>query len=62
MHNDAKREAKRVLSKMTTSEYEELYSRLDKKDGINNVYRLVKTRNFINIRCVEEEDQNILIN
>lgn len=43
-YNEAKIETKQVVSKVKTSNYEELYNRLDTKEWINVVYRLVKAR------------------
>lgn len=51
---------------MKPSNNEKLYSRLHTKEGINEIYRLMKvrekkTRGFTNIRCVKEENQKVLI-
>ncbi len=40
----AKREEKKVVQEAKCNTYDELYSELGAKDGENNIYKLVKTR------------------
>lgn len=43
-HYEAKGEAKRVVSKVKKSKFKKLFSRLDTKEGISEVYRLAKAK------------------
>lgn len=61
------REVKRIVSKLKRSKFEEVYSRLNTKDKVNEVHILVKTRerrtrDFTNIRYVKGEIQKNVIN
>ena len=40
----AKLEAKKVVSEAKTKAYEEMYKKLDTKEGEQNIYKLAKTR------------------
>ncbi|KAE8675269.1 HAD-superfamily hydrolase, subfamily IG, 5'-nucleotidase isoform 2 [Hibiscus syriacus] len=43
-YNEAKREAKKMVAKAKDKAYEEMYKRLDTKEGKNDIFRLAKSR------------------
>ena len=46
--------------------YEDLYKRLDTKEGENDIYRMArtrdrKTRDFIQVKCIKDEREQLLV-
>ena len=63
----AKKEAKKVVSEAKNETFERLYQKLDTKEGERDVYKIAKvrerkTRDFIQIRCIKDECNTVLVN
>ena len=61
-----KREAKKAVAVAKNNTYERLYQRLDSKEGEREVFKLARTRdrhtrNLSSVRCLKDEDGNVLI-
>ena len=46
--------------------YEDLYKRLDTKEGDKDIYRMArthdrKTRDFIQVKCIKDEREQLLV-
>ena len=65
-YRDVKKEAKKVISNTKLKAYDNLYNKLDTKEGKNDIYKLAKlrerkTKDFNYIKCVKGEDERVLI-
>ena len=66
-YKETKKVAKRVVSEVRSKAYENLYKRLDTKDGERDIYKLAKarerkTRDLNQVKCIKDENQNVLVN
>ncbi|KAG2593613.1 hypothetical protein PVAP13_5NG012530 [Panicum virgatum] len=62
----AKRVAKRAVSVAKGKAYDDLYQRLDTKEGEKDIYRMVrirerKTRDINQIKCIKDETDRLLV-
>jgi hypothetical protein len=62
----AKKTAKRAVSEVKGRAYEDLYQRLSTKEGEKNIYRMArardrKTRDFNQVKCIEDEREQLLV-
>ena len=62
----AKKEAKKAIQNARAKVYREVYEKLDTKEVKKDIYRIArirerKTRDLCTVRCVKDEDQNILV-
>ena len=62
----AKKEAKRALQNERVKVYKEVCERLDTKEVKKDIYKITrirerKTRDLFIVRCVKDEDQNVLV-
>ena len=65
-YKTARKEAKEAVSKARNVAYEDLYRRLDTKDGEKDIYRLAKardrkTKDLSNVKCIKDECQKVLV-
>ena len=54
------------MKKARAKVYQDLYERLDSKDGENDIYRIAwmkekKTRDLSNIRCIKDHNHKVLV-
>ena len=66
-YKEAKKVAKRAISEARSKAYENLYKRLDTKDGERDIYKLAKARerkirDLNQMKCIKDENQNVLVN
>ncbi|XP_071688128.1 uncharacterized protein [Rutidosis leptorrhynchoides] len=59
-YKEAKREAKKAVAIAKDKAYEDLYRKLDSKEGANNVYRIAKarerrSRDLVNVKYIKDE-------
>ncbi|XP_071695785.1 uncharacterized protein [Rutidosis leptorrhynchoides] len=59
-YKEAKREAKKVVAIAKDKAYEDLYRKLDSKDGANDIYRIAKSRerrgrDLVNVKYIKDE-------
>ncbi|XP_071704042.1 uncharacterized protein [Rutidosis leptorrhynchoides] len=59
-YKEAKREAKKVVARAKDKAYENLYRKLDSKEGTNDIYRIAKAseckrRDIDNIKFIKDE-------
>jgi len=62
----AKREAKKAVTVAKTNAYEQLYQRLEYKEGEKEVFKLPRaqerrTRDLSSVRCIKDEVGKVLI-
>lgn len=62
----ANKEVKKVVRETKLKAYDDLYTRLDSKEGEKRVYKLAKirerkTRNFNQVKCIKSEDSKVLV-
>ena len=67
IYKEAKKAVKRVVSEARLKVYENLYKWLDTKDGERDIYKLAKARerkirNLNQVKCIKDENQNVLVN
>ena len=65
-YKEAKRETKKAVSEAKAKVFEELYRRLDTKEGEKELFKLAKARdrrtNDLNqIKCIKDEDEKVLV-
>ena len=65
-YRDAKKEVKKVISNAKLKAYDNLYNRLDTKEGEKDIYKLAKlrekkTKDFNHIKWVKGKDERVLI-
>nr|GEX50182.1 hypothetical protein [Tanacetum cinerariifolium] len=61
-YKEAKKEAKKAVARVKEKAYEDLYKRLDSKEGENDIYRIAKARdrkktNLGNVKFIKDEDE-----
>ncbi|GKF93777.1 hypothetical protein Tco_0283477, partial [Tanacetum coccineum] len=66
-YKESKREAKKVVAKAKDKAYEDLYKRLDSKEGENDIYRIAKARERRKMdlgseRFIKDEDGRSIAN
>ncbi|XP_071704359.1 uncharacterized protein [Rutidosis leptorrhynchoides] len=59
-YKEAKREAKKAVAIAKDKAYEDLYRKLDSKEGANNIYRIAKARerrsmDLVNVKYIKDE-------
>ncbi|XP_071699354.1 uncharacterized protein [Rutidosis leptorrhynchoides] len=59
-YKEAKREAKKAVAIAKDKAYEDLYRKLDSKEGANDIYRIAKTRerrgrDLVNVKYIKDE-------
>ena len=62
----AKKEAKKYVNEAKTKVYQDIYARLDSKEGEKDIYRIArmrekKTRDLGIIRCIKDHNQKVLV-
>ncbi|CAL5400242.1 unnamed protein product [Camellia sinensis] len=62
----ANKEVKKVVREIKLKVYDDLYTRLDSKEGEKMVYKLAKmrerkTRDFNQVKCIKSEDSKVLV-
>ncbi|GMP25038.1 hypothetical protein CsSME_00002089 [Camellia sinensis var. sinensis] len=62
----ANKEVKKVVRETKLKVYDDLYTRLDSKEGEKRVYKLAKirerkTRDFNQVKCIKSEDSKVLV-
>ncbi|GJR37010.1 hypothetical protein Tco_1212694 [Tanacetum coccineum] len=62
----AKREAKIVVARAKDRAYEDLYKKLDSKEGANDIYKIAKARerkrqDIGNVRCIKDEGGRTIV-
>jgi hypothetical protein len=62
----AKKSAKRVVSRAQGQAYDDLYQRLDSKEGEKDIYRMAKirerkTRDVNQVKCIKDEANHLLV-
>ena len=62
----AKKKYKKAIQNARVNVYKEVYEKLDTKEVEKDIYRIarireIKTRDLCTVRCVKDEDQNILV-
>ena len=62
----AKREAKKAVKEVRAKVYQDIYERLDSKDGEKDIYRITrmrekKTRDLGIIRCIKDHNHKVLV-
>ncbi|CAL5326839.1 unnamed protein product [Camellia sinensis] len=62
----ANKEVKKVVREIKLKVYDDLYTRLDSKEGEKRVYKLAKirerkTRDFNQVKCIKSEDSKVLV-
>nr|GEV21129.1 hypothetical protein [Tanacetum cinerariifolium] len=61
----AKREAKIVVARGKDKTYEDLYKKLDSKEGANDIYKIAKARerrrDLGNVRCIKDEGGRTIV-
>ncbi|GJW02906.1 retrovirus-related pol polyprotein LINE-1 [Tanacetum coccineum] len=67
MYKKAKREAKKAVARAKDKAYEDLYKRLDSKQGENDIYRIAKARqrrkiDLGSVRFIKDEDGRSIVN
>ena len=60
-YKEAKKSAKRAVSKVRSKAYENLYKRLNTKNGERDIYKLAKvrerkTRDLNQVKCIKDEN------
>lgn len=66
IYKETRRDAKKAVAEAKAKAYEDMYKRLDTKDGENGIYRLAKTRERRSqdlgfVRFIKEEDGRVLV-
>ncbi|GJW75403.1 putative pre-mRNA-processing factor 6-like [Tanacetum coccineum] len=66
-YKEAKREAKKAVARAKDKAYEDLYKRLDSKEGENDIYRIAKARqrrkmDLGSVRFIKDEDGRSIVN
>ncbi|GJS56424.1 retrovirus-related pol polyprotein LINE-1 [Tanacetum coccineum] len=66
-YKEAKREAKKAIARAKDKAYEDLYKRLDSKEGENDIYRIAKARqrrkmDLGSVRFIKDEDGRSIVN
>ncbi|GJX46763.1 retrovirus-related pol polyprotein LINE-1 [Tanacetum coccineum] len=66
-YKEAKREEKKAVARAKDKAYEDLYKRLDSKEGENNIYRIAKARqrrkmDLGRVRFIKDEDGRSIVN
>jgi len=61
-----KKEAKKTVQNARAKVYKEVYEKLDTKEVDKDIYRITriwerKTRDLCTVRCVNDEDQKVLV-
>ena len=61
-----KKEAKKAVNEAKTKVYQDIYARLDSKEGEKDIYRIArmrekKTRDLGIIRCIKDQNQKVLV-
>ena len=62
----ANKEVKKVERVTKLKGYDDLYTRLDSKEGENRIYKLAKikqrtTRDFNQVKCIKSEDSKVFV-
>ena len=62
----AKKETKKAVNETRTKVYQDIYARLDFKEGEKDIYRIArmrekKTRDLGIIRCIKDHNQKVLV-
>ena len=62
----AKKEAKKAVNEARTKVYQDIYARLDSKEGEKDIYRIArmrekKTRDLGIIRCIKDHNHKVLV-
>ena len=62
----AKKEINKVMKKAKANVYQDLYDRLDSKDGENDIYRIArmrekKTRDLGTKKCIKDHNHKVLV-
>ena len=62
----AKREAKKTVKEARAKVYQDIYERLDSKEGEKDIYRIArirekKTRDLGTIRCIKDHNHKVLV-
>ena len=65
-YKEAKRETKKAVSEAKAKAFEELYRRLDTKEGERELFKLAKardrrTKDLNQVKCIKDEDENVLV-
>ena len=65
-YRDSKKEAKKAIRNAKLKAYDNIYNKLDMKEGEKDIYKLAKlrerkTKDFKYIKCVKGEDERVLI-
>ncbi|GJW87601.1 retrovirus-related pol polyprotein LINE-1 [Tanacetum coccineum] len=66
-YKEAKREAKKAVARAKDKAYEDLYKRLDSKEGENDIYRIAKAKkrrklDLGSVRFMKDEDGRSIVN
>ncbi|GKA57469.1 hypothetical protein Tco_0756657, partial [Tanacetum coccineum] len=66
-YKEAKREAKKAVARAKDKAYEDLYKRLDSKEGENDIYMIAKAKHrrkmdLGSVRFIKDEDGRSIVN
>ena len=66
MYKEKKNKAKKAVAMAKTCAYDDLYARLETKDGENELYRLARQRdrerkNVQHVRVIKDEYGNVML-